>query len=100
MSMAEFSAIFAVTAQPLSADFARAHFIQLHLYAHRVDGLQPGVYRCWPELAELEQVKSGDQRVASAGSEPRATVWRAERMRVGSMIKRLGHGQITHTRSV
>jgi SagB-type dehydrogenase family enzyme len=67
MSIAEFSAIFAVTAQPLSADFARTRFIQLYLYAHRVDGLQPGVYRCWPELAELEQVKSGDQRVLAAG---------------------------------
>ena len=30
-------------------------------------GLQPGVYRLWPERAELEQIKSGDQRVAAAG---------------------------------
>jgi SagB-type dehydrogenase family enzyme len=67
MSITEFSAISAVTAQPLSADFARTRFIQLYLYAHRVDGLEPGVYRCWPECAELEQVKSGDQRVAAAG---------------------------------
>ena len=67
MSLAKLSAILAVTAQPLSADFAGARFIQLYLYAHRVDGLQPGVYRFWPERAELEQVKSGDQRVAAAG---------------------------------
>jgi SagB-type dehydrogenase family enzyme len=67
MSLAELSAILAVTAQPLSADFAGTRFIQLYLYAHRVDGLQPGVYRFWPERAELEQVKSGDQRVAAAG---------------------------------
>ncbi len=67
MSLAELSAILAVTAQPLSADFAGTPFIQLYMYAHRVDGLQPGVYRCWPERAELEQVKSGDQRVAAAG---------------------------------
>jgi len=67
MSLAELSAILAVTAQPLSADFAGARFIQLYLYVHRVDGLQPGVYRFWPERAELEQVKSGDQRVAAAG---------------------------------
>lgn len=67
MSITEFSAISAVTAQPLSADFARTRFIQLYLYAHRVDGLEPGVYRCWPECAELEQVKSGDQRVAAPG---------------------------------
>jgi SagB-type dehydrogenase family enzyme len=67
MSFAELSAILAVTAQPLSADFAGTRFIQLYLYAHRVDGLQPGVYRFWTECAELEQVKSGDQRVAAAG---------------------------------
>jgi SagB-type dehydrogenase family enzyme len=67
MSLAELSVILAVTAQPLSADFAGTRFIQLYLYAHRVDGLQPGVYRFWPERAELEQVKSGDQRVAAAG---------------------------------
>jgi SagB-type dehydrogenase family enzyme len=67
MSLAELSAILAVTAQPLSADFAGTRFIQLYMYAHRVDGLQPGVYRFWPERAELEQVKSGDQRVAAAG---------------------------------
>ena len=67
MSLAELSAILAVTAQPLSADFAGTRFIQLYLYAHRVDGLQPGVYRFWPERAELEQVKSGDQRIAAAG---------------------------------
>jgi len=67
ISLAELSAILAVTAQPLSADFAGARFIQLYLYVHHVDGLQPGVYRFWPERAELEQVKSGDQRVAAAG---------------------------------
>jgi SagB-type dehydrogenase family enzyme len=66
MSLAELSAILAVTAQPLSADFA-GRFIQLYLYAHRVDGLRLGVYRFWPERAELEQVRSGDQRVAAAG---------------------------------
>ena len=42
-------------------------FIQLYLYAHRVEGLQSGVYRLWPGRAELEQIKSGDQRVAAAG---------------------------------
>jgi SagB-type dehydrogenase family enzyme len=67
MSLAELSAILATTAQAFSADFAGRRFIQLYLYAHRVDGLQPGVYRFWPERAELEQTKSGDQRVAAAG---------------------------------
>jgi SagB-type dehydrogenase family enzyme len=37
------------------------------LYAHRVEGLGPGVYRFWQERAELDQIKSGDQRVAAAG---------------------------------
>ena len=50
-----------------SADFAGTAFIQLYLYAHRVDGLQSGVYRLWRERAELEQIKSGDQRVQAAG---------------------------------
>ena len=67
MSLTQLSAILAATTRPFFADFAGAHFIQLYLYAHRVDGLQPGVYRFWPEPAELEQIKSGDQRVAAAG---------------------------------
>jgi SagB-type dehydrogenase family enzyme len=67
MSLAQLSAILAVTAQPYSADFAGTRFVQLYLYSHRVDGLQPGVYRHWPEHAQLEQIRSGDQRVAAAG---------------------------------
>jgi SagB-type dehydrogenase family enzyme len=67
MSLTQLSAILAAATQPLFADFARPGFIQLYLYAHRVGGLQPGVYRLWPERAELEQIKSGDQRVAAAG---------------------------------
>lgn len=67
MSFTELSAILAVTTVSLLADFAGARFIQLYLYAHRIDELQPGVYRLWPESAELELVKSGDQRVAAAG---------------------------------
>jgi SagB-type dehydrogenase family enzyme len=67
MSLTQLSALLAVTSQPFSADFAGARFIQLYLYAHRVDGLPPGVYRLWPESAELEPIKKGDQRVAAAG---------------------------------
>ncbi len=67
ISLPQLSAILAVTTQPFLADFTRARCIDLYLYAHRVDGLQPGVYRFWPEHAELEQIKSGDQRVAAAG---------------------------------
>ena len=67
MSLTQLSAILAATTRPFFADFGSEHFIQLYLYAHRVDGLQPGVYRLWPERAEFEQIKSGDQRVAAAG---------------------------------
>ena len=67
MSLAELSAILAAATRPFSADFGGAHFIQLYLYAHRVNGLEPGVYRFWHERAELEQIKTGDQRVAAAG---------------------------------
>jgi SagB-type dehydrogenase family enzyme len=67
MSLTQLSAILAATARPLLADFASARFIQLYLYVHRVDGLQPGVYRHWPERGELERIGSADQRVAAAG---------------------------------
>ena len=67
MSLTQLSAILAATARPLLADFASARFIQLYLYVHRVEGLQPGVYRHWPERGELERIGSGDQRVAAAG---------------------------------
>lgn len=67
ISLAQFSAILSVASRPLSSDFAGARFVQLYLYVHRVDGLQPGVYRLWPDNAELERIKSGDQRVSAAG---------------------------------
>lgn len=67
MSLAELSAILHAAAQPFSADFGGTRFIQLYLYVHRVERLAPGVYRFWQERAELEQIKSGDQRVAAAG---------------------------------
>jgi len=67
MTLAQLSAILAVTARPFFADFAAVRFVQLYLYIHRVDGLQPGLYRLWPERAGLERIKSGDQRVAAAG---------------------------------
>jgi SagB-type dehydrogenase family enzyme len=67
MSLAQLAAILAVASRPFSSDFAGARFIQLYVYAHRIDGLQPGVYRLWPDPAELEQIRSGDQRVPSAG---------------------------------
>jgi SagB-type dehydrogenase family enzyme len=67
MSLAQLSAVLAAAAQPFSCDFGGSRFIQLYLYAHRIRGLEPGVYRYWPEHAELERIRSGDQRVAAAG---------------------------------
>jgi SagB-type dehydrogenase family enzyme len=67
ISLAELSTLVAATTGPLVADFAGARFVYLYLYAHRIDGLEPGVYKFWPEHAELERLKSGDQRVAAAG---------------------------------
>jgi SagB-type dehydrogenase family enzyme len=67
MSLTQLSAILAAATQPFFADFAGTRFIQLYLYAHRVDGLQAGVYRLWPDRAELEQISDGDERVAAAG---------------------------------
>lgn len=52
-------------ASPLECGFGG--FVQLHLYAHRVAGLEPGVYRHWPGGASLETLRLGDQRVMAAG---------------------------------
>jgi SagB-type dehydrogenase family enzyme len=60
ISLPQLSALL-TTATPLLS------FIQLYLYVHRVEGLEPGVYRFWPSHAELERIKTGDQRVAAAG---------------------------------
>ena len=67
ISLGQLSAILATTGVPLFADFSGSRFIQLYLYVHRVDGLEPGVYRFWPERGELERIQSGDQRVVAAG---------------------------------
>jgi SagB-type dehydrogenase family enzyme len=67
MSLTQLSTILDAASRRLFADFTGAPFIQLYLYVHRVDGLQPGAYRHWPGSAELEQVKNGDQRVMAAG---------------------------------
>jgi SagB-type dehydrogenase family enzyme len=58
ISLPQLAAILAV---------ARTDFIQLYLYAHRIDGLETGVYKISPERAELQRTRSGDQRVAAAG---------------------------------
>lgn len=61
MSFAQLSAILS-TARVDSQDFVR-----LYLYVHRVDGLDPGVYRHCPAHGDLQLLKPGDQTVAAAG---------------------------------
>jgi SagB-type dehydrogenase family enzyme len=65
ISLEALSAILVSTTQRLSADFTSARIIQLYVYAHRVDGVHPGVYKFWPERTELELVKAGDQRLVA-----------------------------------
>jgi len=67
MTLAQLSAILAAAAGRLYADFTSERFIRLYIYAHRVEGLEPGVYLFREERRELELVRSGDQRVAAAG---------------------------------
>lgn len=67
ISLTQLSTILAATGGPFFADFSSARWVQLYLYAHRVDGLPRGVYRFWPERGELEPLKSGDQRIVAAG---------------------------------
>ncbi len=66
MSLAQLSTLLSSTAKPFFADFATHRFVQLYLYVHRVNGLEPGVYRYWPEHARLERIKLRDQRLVAA----------------------------------
>jgi SagB-type dehydrogenase family enzyme len=65
--LAALSAILDGAQRPFQADFDGASLVQLYLYVHRVDDLEPGVYRHWPRDGRLERIRSGDQRVAAAG---------------------------------
>jgi SagB-type dehydrogenase family enzyme len=67
MTLSQLSAMLRAATQPLRADFADERFLRLYLYVHRVDGLEAGVYRYWPEHHQLESIKRGDQRVVAAG---------------------------------
>jgi len=67
LSLPQLSALLEAASTPFSADFACTRLVELYLYVHRVDGLAPGVYRYWRELAGLEQLRTGDQRVVAAG---------------------------------
>jgi SagB-type dehydrogenase family enzyme len=66
ISLSQLATLLSSTKKPLFADFATTRFVHLYLYVHRVEGLAPGVYRYWPEHAELEKIKEGDQRLVAA----------------------------------
>lgn len=66
MTPSQLSALLRSTSEPKFADFARQRLVDLYIYVHRVEGMAPGVYRFWPEPAELEKIKDGDQRVVAA----------------------------------
>jgi SagB-type dehydrogenase family enzyme len=66
ISLSQLLTILSCAVQPLSADFADKPFIELYLYVHRVQGLQPGVYRYNSGQRKLEEIHSGDQRVRAA----------------------------------
>ena len=66
ISLSQLATLLSSTKEPLFADFATARFVHLYLYVHRVADLAPGVYRFWPEHAELEKIKEGDQRLVAA----------------------------------
>jgi SagB-type dehydrogenase family enzyme len=66
MSLPQLSTLLSSNAKPCFADFAANRFVRLYLYVHRVNGLERGVYRYWPEHAQLQQIKLGDQRLVAA----------------------------------
>ncbi len=66
ISFPQLATVLSATTEPLYGDFATARFVHLYLYVHRVEGLAPGVYRYWPEHAELEKIRAGDQRLVAA----------------------------------
>jgi SagB-type dehydrogenase family enzyme len=61
ISLAQLQTLLQAAHRPLQSDFGHG-FIDLWLYVHRVGGLEPGLYR-----ANLDCVRTGDQRVTAAG---------------------------------
>jgi SagB-type dehydrogenase family enzyme len=66
ISLSQLATVLSSTKEPLFADFATTRFVHLYLFVHRVEGLAPGVYRFWPEHAELEKIREGDQQLVAA----------------------------------
>ncbi len=65
ISFEQFSTMLDAAFQPFEADFGEG-LIRLHCYVHRVDGLDPGVYRHDAVSGTLERIKPGDQRLWAA----------------------------------
>jgi SagB-type dehydrogenase family enzyme len=66
ISLPQLATLLSTTRERLFADFATHRYVYLYLYVHRVEGLEPGVYRFWLEHAELQRIKAGDQRLVAA----------------------------------
>lgn len=66
ISKAQLAALLHGASRPFHADFD-PRFVSLYLYVHRVDGLERGVYRFWPDPPSLELLQAGDQRLMAAG---------------------------------
>jgi len=54
--------LLSTTRERLFADFATHRYVHLYLYVHRVDGLEPGVYRSGG-ASRAGRIKAGDQRL-------------------------------------
>jgi SagB-type dehydrogenase family enzyme len=67
MSQVQLQTILSCASQPLRADFASSRFIELYVYVHRVNELEPGLYRYDRTRAKLEKMRPGDQRLIAAG---------------------------------
>ncbi len=63
MALEQLSGLLNLASRPLAKDW-EGRFITLYVFAHRVDGLAPGLYRYWDSALHL--MKAGDQRVIAA----------------------------------
>lgn len=65
ISFEQFSAMLDAALQPFASDFGEG-LIRLYCYVHRVEGLDPGLYRHDAPSGTLERIKPGDQRLWAA----------------------------------
>lgn len=67
MSAEQLFTLLEAGTRALTTDFLAHSYVNLYAYVHRVDGLDPGLYRHLRESNGLELLKAGDQRVIAAG---------------------------------